>query len=139
MLILAAEAFSLLFLGLSCGMIVTMFDILLIGTPAFIEHLTLWVFLNCILASHVESKARAMLWSVPLNLGFVLSYYISTSATYEGYPRNLVVPLCAMAFIAPLLVYGLWFVKNNRGAYSKLLALATGAATLGMEIGRAHV
>ena len=124
---------ALLTLGVCVGLVATMIDIYAVGGPAFIEHVTLWVFLNALLASHVENKTYVMLWSIPMNLGFFLSYYIATSATYEGYPRSLVVPLSAMALLAPLLAYGLWYVKDNRGIYGKILALLAGAATAGMN------
>lgn len=133
MLIRLLETLALLMLGVCVGLLVAMVDIYSVGAPAFIEHVTLWVFINALLASHIESKVRVIWWSIPLNLGFVTAYYIATSASYEGYPRNLVVPLSLMAFISPLLAYGLWYVKSNKSIYGKFLALLTGAATAGMS------
>ena len=124
---------TLLLFGVCVGLLATMIDIYAVGAPAFIEHVTLWVFLNALIASHIENRSRVIWWSIPVNFGFVVSYYIATSATYEGYPRSLVVQLSAMALLSPALAYGLWYVKGNRGIYGKILALLTGAATVGMS------
>lgn len=130
MLIRVVWGLALFFLGVFIGLIVTVADCLIIGSASFLAHITLWMLINTILATHVESSKRAMYWSVPVNLGYVISYYIGTSASFEGYARSLVVPLCALAILAPAYVYGVWVAKNEGGIYAFLLSLLCAGGTV---------
>jgi len=123
MMIVAFEVVSLLFAGVIAGIVSTMVDIYVSGAGSFVSHMLLWVFINVLIATHVESAARAVWWSIPINLGFIESYYIATSASFEGYPRNLMALFALLAILAPSLVFGLWTAKNTKNFYGWLLAL----------------
>lgn len=120
------EGLVLLSVGLLFGMASTVFDVLFVGSASFLTHFGLWVFVNALLAVHVDSRTKAIWWSVPFNLGFVESYFITTAASYEGFAKSLVVPLAALAFASPLLVYALWTARShNQNAYGKSLTAFT--------------
>lgn len=122
MLVLVFESIALLLLGVVVGIFTAMVDVYLVGSASFLTHMLIWVFLNVLIATHVENAGRAMWWSVPINLGFIESYYIATSAGYEGYPRSLMATFALLAVLAPILVYGLWWTKKSRNFYGWLLA-----------------
>lgn len=118
-----AEAFALLFLGLVAGILSTVFDVVVVGSGAFVAHFALWALLNALIAIHVESRLKAIWWAIPFNLGYIECYYLCTSATFEGYARSLMVPIAAMAIASPMLAYALWTAKRDRGLYGKVLSL----------------
>ena len=125
------EGLVLLSVGLLFGMASTVFDVLFVGSASFLTHFGLWVFVNALLAVHVDSRTKANWWSVPFNLGFVESYFITTAASYEGFAKSLVVPLAALAFASPLLVYALWTARShNQNAYGKSLTAFTVVGTI---------
>lgn len=125
-----AEALVLLLLGLLAGVSATIFDVLVSGAASFLMHYTLWVLLNALLAVHVGDRVKAVWWAIPFNFGFIESYYIGTSASYEGFPRSLVVTLVVVALISPLLTYAMWTAKNERNAYGRILSILIVAGTL---------
>lgn len=125
-----AEALVLLAIGLVTGVLSTVFDVLVLGTASFLSHFSLWVLLNALLAVHVDSRIKAIWWAIPFNLGFVESYFISTVASFESYPKSLMVPLAAIALIAPFLTYGMWTAKRQKNIYGRVLSLLIVAGTL---------
>ena len=130
MVVLFFEAIALLFSGVILGIVTAMADVYLVGSASFLTHMLIWVLLNVILATHIESVGRAMWWSVPINLGFIESYYICTSAGFEGYPRALVATFALLAVLAPFLVFGLWWVKKSKNIYGWLLAAGTAGGSV---------
>ena len=124
------EALVLLLIGVSVGILSTVFDVLVLGTASFVSHFALWVLLNALLAIHVESRLRAILWAIPFNLGYIESYFITTVASFESYQKSFLVPLAAVALIAPLLSYALWTAKNEKNAYGRVLSVAIVIGTL---------
>ena len=124
------EALVLLLIGVSVGILSTVFDVLVLGTASFVSHFALWVLLNALLAIHVESRLRAILWAIPFNLGYIESYFITTVASFESYQKSFLVPLAAVALIAPLLNYALWTAKNEKNAYGRVLSVAIVIGTL---------
>ncbi len=117
------EALVLLLIGVSCGILSTVFDVLVLGAASFVSHFALWVLLNALLAVHVESRLRAILWAIPFNLGYIESYFITTVASFESYQKSFLVPLAAVAIIAPLLSYALWTAKSEKNAYGRVLSV----------------
>ena len=126
-----AEAFALLVAGFVAGIISTLIDVAILGTDAFVAHFALWVLLNALVAIHVDSRLRAILWSIPFSLGFIEFYYVCTAASFEGYGKSLIIPLVAMALISPLLTYALWTAKRDRGPYGKILSILISAGVVG--------
>lgn len=124
------EALVLLALGLLFGIVATVFDVLVFGVASFVSHISLWVLVNAIFSTHVGSRKNVILWSIPFNLGFIESYFLTTAATYEGYAKSLIVPLAAVALIGPLLSYALWTARQNHGIYGRVLAVMVVAGTL---------
>lgn len=124
------EALVVFSCGLLCGVFATTFDVLFVGSASFVSHFSLWVLLNAVVATHLESRIKALWWSVAFNLGFVEAYYLTTAASYEGYSKSLVVPLAAMAIISPLLTNALWEAKRDKGAFGKFLSVLIVALTL---------
>lgn len=125
------EALALFAIGLLAGMLATVFDVIVFGTGSFVAHVSLWVLVNAVFSSHIASRKTAVLWSIPFNLGYIECYYLTTAASYEGYAKSLVVPLAAVALIAPALSCALWTAKQERNAYGVILTLLIGAGTLG--------
>jgi len=125
-----AEAVALLCIGLFSGILATMFDILCVGAASFVSHFSLWVLLNALVAVHVESRAKAIWWAIPFNLGFIESYFITTVASYEGFSKSFVVPLALVAIISPLLTFGIWTAKKEKNAYGQGLSLLIVLGTL---------
>ena len=124
------EALALLLIGLFSGVFATIFDVFALGAGSFLSHFTLWVLLNALLAVHVESRLRAILWAIPFNLGYIEGYFITTVASFEGYAKSLMMPLAAVALISPFLVYALWTAKKEQNAYGKVLSVLIVAGTL---------
>ena len=124
------EALVLLLIGVSCGILSTVFDVLVLGAPSFVSHFTLWVLLNALVAIHVESRLRAILWAIPFNLGYIESYFITTVASFESYQKSLLVPLAAVALIAPLLNYALWTAKAEKNVYGRVFSVFIVIGTL---------
>lgn len=124
------EALILVFLGFVVGVIATVADVLLVGSASFISHVALWMMLNTLLATHVENRLKAVWWSIPFNFGFIECYFLTTSASYEGFSKSLVVPLAGMAVLSPLLTYALWTAKNDKGPYGRALSLLAVSGTL---------
>ena len=124
------EALVLLALGLLFGIVATVFDVLAFGVASFVSHVSFWVLVNAVFSVHVGSRKNVILWSIPFNLGFIESYYLTTAATYEGYAKSLVVPLAAVALIGPFLAYALWTARQIQGIYGRLLTAAVIAGTL---------
>ncbi len=126
-----AEACVLLAIGLLSGILSTVFDVLVVGGASYLDHFTLWVLLNALVAVHVESRIKAIWWAIPFNLGFVEGYFMTTVASFECYPKAYMVPLAAVALISPLLTYAIWTAKNERNAYGRILSVLIVACTLG--------
>lgn len=126
-----AEGFALLFLGLVAGIISSVCDVVLIGSASFVSHFALWALLNAFVAIHVHSRLKAIWWAVPFNIGYMESYYLCTAASFEGYPKSLIVPLLGMALVSPLYTYAVWMAKRNRGFYGKFLSLLIAAGVFG--------
>ena len=118
-----AEGFALLFLGLVAGMFTAVGDVALVGTASFISHFALWALLNTIVAIHVDSRLKAIWWAIPFNIGYLESYYLCTAASFEGYPKSLVMPLLGMALVSPFFTYAVWMAKRDRGIFGKLLSI----------------
>lgn len=128
-----AEILALLALGLLAGILATVFDVLVFGAASFVSHAILWVLLNVLLAVHVDGRIRAMLWSIPFSFGFIEFYYLTTSASYEGFPKSLAVPLAGMALLAPLIAYAAWTAKRRKNFYGRLLSLLIVGGSLGLS------
>ena len=128
-----AEAFALFFSGLLAGVLTTLCDIVAFGTDSFVAHFSLWVLYTALIAIHVDSRRKAVWWSIPFTLGYVELYYLCTAASFEGYAKSTVVPLAALAVAAPLLSYALWTAKRDRGAYGKVLSVFIAAGVVGAE------
>lgn len=126
-----AEACVLLAIGLLSGILSTVFDVLVVGGASYLDHFTLWVLLNALVAVHVESRIKAIWWAVPFNLGFVEAYFMTTVASFESYPKSYMAPLAAVALISPMLTYAIWTAKNERNIYGKILSILIVACTLG--------
>ncbi len=124
------EALALLLIGLFSGIFATIFDVFALGAGSFLSHFTLWVLLNALLAVHIESRLRAVLWAIPFNLGYIEGYFITTVASFEGYAKSLMAPLAAVALISPFLVYALWTAKKQQNIYGKVLSALIVACTL---------
>ena len=77
------EGFVLLVCGLFAGVLATVYDVFAVGGASFLSHFALWVVLNALVAVHVESRLRAILWAIPFNLGYIEGYFISTVMTFE--------------------------------------------------------
>lgn len=127
------EAFVLLGIGLVCGILSTTLDVIFFASSSFLAHVSLLVLLLALIAVHVESRLKAIWWSIPFTLGFVESYFLATTASYEGFSRSTVVPLAALALASPLLAYALWTAKNEKNVYGKVLSLLMVAGTLGLS------
>lgn len=125
-----AEALVLLTMGLLLGIVSTVFDVLLLGTASFLSHFSLWVLLNALMAVHVDSRLKAIWWAIPYNLGYIEGYFITTVASFESYPKKLMVPLAAIALISPFLTYALWTAKREKNLYGKVLSVLIVACTL---------
>lgn len=124
------EALVLLSVGVFAGILSTVFDVLVSGTASFVSHFALWVLFNALVAVHVESRLRAILWAIPFNFGYIESYFMTTVASFECYQKSLVVPLAAVALISPLLNYALWTAKKENNVYGRVLSVAIVAGTL---------
>lgn len=125
------EAMVLFAIGLLFGIVATVFDVLAVGTASFVAHFSLWVLVNAILAVHVGNRKKVIWWSIPFNLGYIESYYITTAASYEGYSKAMVVPLAATAVLGPLLCFALWTARQERrNAYGRFLMFLIVVATL---------
>jgi hypothetical protein len=123
------EGFVLLVCGLFAGVLATVYDVFAVGGASFLSHFALWVVLNALVAVHVESRLRAILWAIPFNLGYIEGYFISTVMTFEYYTKSTMVPLAAVALISPLLAYALWTARKEKNAYGRLLAVAIAVGT----------
>ena len=124
------EALVMLSVGVFAGILSTVFDVLVMGCASFLSHFALWVLFNALLASHVESRLRAILWAIPFNFGYIEAYFMTTVASFESYQKSLMVPLAAVALISPLLSYALWTAKKEKNAYGRVLSIAIVAGTL---------
>lgn len=124
------EALVLLTTGLVLGIVSTVFDVLVMGTASFLSHFSLWVLLNALMAVHVDSRVKAIWWAIPFNLGFIEGYFITTVASFESYPKSLMVPLAAIALIAPFLTYAIWTAKREKNAYGQFLSIVIVVCTL---------
>lgn len=126
-----AEACVLLAFGLLSGILSTVFDVLVVGGASYLDHFTLWVLLNALVAVHVESRIKAIWWAIPFNLGFVEGYFVTTVASFESYPKSYMAPLAIVALISPLLTYAMWTARNERNLYGRILSVIIVACTLG--------
>ena len=124
------EALVMLSVGVFAGILSTVFDVLVMGSASFLSHFALWVLFNALLASHVESRLRAILWAIPFNFGYIEAYFMTTVASFESYQKALMVPLAAVALISPLLNYALWTAKKEKNVYGRVLSIAIVAGTL---------
>ncbi len=126
-----AEGIALLFLGLVFGILSALFDIVAFGSASFVAHFALWVLVNTFVAIHVDSRLKAIWWAIPLNFGYIESYYLCTSASFEGFPRSLMATLALIALISPLLDYAIWTAKRDKGPYGKILSLLIAGGLVG--------
>lgn len=124
------EAAILFFVGLVAGVLVTVFDIYTVGAAAFFSRVSVWVLLNVLYGANVRDRRTAVLGAIPLNLGFVEMYYLTTTFTYAGMSRSLMVPLALLALVASLVTLLAWTAKNERNAYGLLLSAFVVVATL---------
>lgn len=124
------EALVMLSVGVFAGILSTVFDVLVMGAPSFLSHFALWVLFNALVAVHVDSRLRAILWAIPFNFGYIEAYFMTTVASFESYQKSLMVPLAAVALISPLLSYALWTAKKEKNAYGRILSIVIVAGTL---------
>lgn len=124
------EAVILLLVGMVAGVLVTVFDIYAVGSAAFLTHLSLWVFLNVLLASNVRRRRSAVLGAIPLNLGLIDTYYLMSSFTFEGLKRSLAAPLALLSLVAAGIALAAWTAKGVRGLLGLALSLLVAIMTL---------
>lgn len=124
------EGLVLLACGLFSGILATVYDVFAVGGPSFLSHFALWVVLNALVAVHVESRLRAILWAIPFNLGYIEGYFITTVATFEYYSKSTMAPLAAVALISPLLAYALWTARKENNIYGRILSVFISIGTI---------
>lgn len=124
------EAAILFFVGSIAGVLVTTFDVYAVGSAAFFSRVSLWVLINVIYGANVRSRRAATLGAIPLDLGFVEMYYLTTSYTYPGLARSLMAPLALLSLVGALVALLAWTAKSERNLYGLLITAFIVVATL---------
>lgn len=123
-------AIILFLVGMIAGVLVTLLDVYTVGSAVFLSRLSLWILANVFLGANVRRR-RGVLWdSVALNLGFVESYYLMSSFTFEGLRRSALVPLALVSLVAAGIAIASWTAKSERGPLGRALSVLIVVASL---------
>lgn len=124
------EAAILFFVGLIAGVFMTIIDVYTVGSAALLSRVSLWILVNVLFGANMRHRRTAVLGAIPLNLGLIEMYYLTTSYTYAGLARSLMLPLALLSVVGALVALLAWTAKAERNLYGALISAFLMVGTL---------
>lgn len=124
------EAVILLLVGMLPGVWMTLVDFYAQGASAFSAHVSVWLLLVLLLATNARYRRQAAWCAGWLSFGYIETYYLCSSYSFEGMARSVMAPLALLAVVGGVVASVGWAAKRERGALGLALKALVVVATL---------
>lgn len=113
---------SMLFIGLTSGVISRLFDIYTQNLGNIFSQMAIWILFGVLISIYSSTKVKAMVHILPFCIGMLISYYFVAYISEGVYSSSFIIGWTIFAFCSPIFAYFTWMTKE-KGLFPKAISV----------------